>query len=140
MLSSLWCLWKFSPQQQWRLYTHNSNFSAGTYQSQIVHIILEDKVCYTVSPRNVFVLKGNKVQLYNKRSWITNVLHLALTLHAKVDFDLYKFDSSEPFGILTPIPKGLSFIQLNLGSHFISTTTLSFHPPILTWDHVRSGY
>lgn len=53
---------------------------------------------------------------------ITTVFRLALKLLAKLDFDTYKFDNSEPFGILTLILKVSSFMQLKLGSHFIIIT------------------
>lgn len=53
---------------------------------------------------------------------ITTVFHLALKLLVKLDFDTYKCDDSEPFGILTLIPKVSSFMQLKPGSHFLSIT------------------
>ena len=142
MLSSCWCLWQFSLQQQWRLYTYNSNFRAETYQSQFVHIILEDTVCCTVSPRNMFVLRGNKVQLHNKHSWIdhhcvTPCTHSSLPKRTLTCINLTTLKHLESW---PPVPKGFSFIQLKPGSHFLHTTMLSLHLQILTWDHVRSVY
>lgn len=121
MSSSYWCLWKFHNNSidythimviwEWKRIDHNLYMYFGRCN-----------VLYRLQGMCLFCKEIKCKSTINGAEYITTVFHLALKCLAKLGFDIYKFHNSEPFRILTLIPKVSSFAQLKPHSYFLSIT------------------